>query len=189
MNIAEAEQKIRESLKVHSVSEVDNLPFDSYAEIQELYRQGQLNVGCQLNENVVDNFGTGGQRVMNKILLSSPIIAILASIIVAVVRSQYILLCGIPIALIGMFMTTPAIMRSGKGFGGTVLFFIFIAFVYACFKHNFTTAFLLGAYWIPNFLLAVSREQNRMVITDAIMSSELVFLYYFLRGDVHVTRK
>ena len=61
-DMLEAIEKIRESLKVHSVSEVDNLPFDSYTEIQELYRQGQLNVGCQLNENVVDNFGTGGQR-------------------------------------------------------------------------------------------------------------------------------
>lgn len=189
MNIVKAEQKIRESLKVNSVSEVENLPFDSYSEIQELYRQGQLNIGCLLNENVVDNFGTVGQRVMDKVLLASPIIVILASIIMAVVRSQYILLCGIPIALVGMFMTTSAIMRSGKGFGGGVLFLVFVAFVYFCFQHNFTTAFLLGAYWIPNFLLTVSREQNRMIMTDAIMSSELVFLYYFLRGNVHVMRK
>lgn len=189
MNISKAEQKISESLKVHSVSEVDSIPFDSYAEIQDLYRNGHLNIGCRLNNSVVDNFGTAGQRVMDKVLLSSPIIAILASIIVAVVWSQYILLCGIPIALFGMFMTTPAIMRSGKGFGGTVLFLVFIAFIYVCFKQYFTASFLLGAYWIPNFLLTVAREQNRMVLTEAIMQSELVFLYYFLREDVYVTRK
>jgi len=189
MNIAEAEAKIRDSLEVDSVADIDQLPFESYSEIQNLYRQGHLSVGCMLNENVVDNFGSTGQRVMEKILLSSPIVAILASIVVAVVRSQYVLLCGIPLALVGMFMTTPAIMRSGKGFGGTVLAFVFIAFVGACFKHSFVAAFLLGSYWIPNFLLTVSREQNRMVMTEAIMSSELVFLYYFTRGEVHVARR
>lgn len=189
MKIAEAEAKIKGSLEVHSVSEVENFPFGSYAEVQELYRQGRLHVGCRINENVVDNFGTIGQQVMEKVLLSSPVIAILASIAVAIARSQYTLLWGIPLALLGMFMTTPAIMRSGQGFGGTVLGVTFLTFGYYCFKANFVPAFLLGSYWVPNFLLTVSREQNRMVMTDAIMKSELVFLYYLQQGDIHVARK
>jgi|GEM_PF-1975182 len=189
MNIAEVESKIRDSLEVHSIADVEGIPFESYAEIQNLYRMGHLNIGCIFNGNVVDNFGTTGQRMMEKILLSTPIVAILASIVVAVVQFQYVLLCGIPLALVGMFMTTPVIMRSGKGFGGTVLAFVFIAFVGSCFMHNFTASFLLGTYWVPNFLLTVSREQGRNVMTKAIMSSELVFLYYFLRGEVDVTRR
>ena len=189
MNIAEAEEKVREGMEVHSVSDVDDLPFESYAEIQQLYRQGQLNLGCLLNENVVDNFGTIGQRVMDKILMGSPILAASAAIAVAVFRSEYILLWGILLAFFGLIMAAQPIMRGGKGFGGIVMLFALVAFVYFCIQSNFTTAFLIGTYLIPNFLLTVGREQNRIVMTEVIMSSEILFLYYWVLGNVIVAHK
>lgn len=189
MAIADIEAELRKDLKVQSVTQIEDLPFESYQEIQALYKQDELYTGAWMNENVVDLFGSTGQRVMDKILLSSPILAILTSVILAIVRSEYVLLWGIAAALLALIMTANAIMKSGRGFGGLVLVAAIVAFIYFWSQADFVKTFLLGAYWIPNFLLTVAKEQNRMVMTDAVMSSELVFIYYYLRGEFIVRRK
>lgn len=189
MNRTEIETTLRKDLKVQSVTELADCPFENYAEIQALHKRGELAIGCALNENVVDLFGTSGQRNMDKILLASPVLAIIASIICAIVRSQYVLLWGVALSLLALVMTANAIMKSGRGIGGTILLLVVAGFIYFWIQGDFVKTFLLGAYWIPNFLLTVSKEQNRMVMTDATMSSELVFIYYYLRGEINVSKR
>lgn len=126
---------------------------------------------------------------MEMMLLASPIIAVLASVVVAIYKAKYWLLLGIPISLFGMTMTTPGIMRGGQGVGGLFLLIVFGLFVWACIERNFVGAFLLGSCWIPNFLLTVAREQNRQVMTETVLTSEPIFLYYYFREDIHVERK
>ncbi|MCB9170953.1 MAG: hypothetical protein H6594_11435 [Flavobacteriales bacterium] len=189
MTLAEIESQLRKDLKVQSVSEIKGLPFKDYEEILALHKQGELRTGTRMNENVVDLFGSQGQRILDKVLLSSPILAIIASIVLAIVRSDYVLLWGIASAILALILTANAIMKSGKGVGGLILIATLAAFIYFWIKGDFVKTFLFGAYWVPNFLLTVSKEQNRLVMTDAVMSSELVFIYYYLRGEFAISRK
>jgi hypothetical protein len=177
---------LRESLPVHSVNEILELQhFESYEIIKEKHRNREIVFGFQLQENVVDNFGSTGEVVMDKILISSPIVMILLSIILAIVQTHYYLFLGIPLSILGLILTTPRIMKQGYSLLGIIMINMLIAGIYFCFK-DFVIGFLLLSYSVPNFLLTVSRQLNMQVFERAVLESEMVFIYYFLRGECYI---
>lgn len=186
---SDIEAQLRKDLKIQSVAEIEDLPFENYQEIQALYKKGDLLTGARMNQNVVELFGSRGEWLMDKILLSSPLLAIIASIAFAVVRSEYVLLWGIGAAIFALIMTADAIMWSRSGVGSLVLVAAIVAFIYFWTQGQFVRTFILGTYWIPNFLLSVSKEQSKMIMTKAAMTSELVFIYYYTRGEFFIERK
>ncbi len=186
MDVTQVEGKLRESMKVHSVSEVDQIPFDSFEEIQDLYKQHKLIVKCAFASNVVEAFGPKNLQVIYAILLGSPTLAMILSIIFAIYWSNYYLLIGIPLSLLSGFMTNPGVMR---GIGTKSFYILLIFLIISLYNHNITMIFLLGLYLITNSLLIFSRKMNASVMTKAIMSSELVFLFYVLKGDAFVERR
>jgi hypothetical protein len=183
MDVTQVEGKLRESMKVHSVSEVDQIPFDSFEEIQALYKQHKLIVKCAFASNVVETFGPKNLQVIYAILLGSPTLAMILSIIFAIYWSNYYLRIGIPLSLLSGFMTNPGIMR---GIGTKFFYILLIFLIISLYNHNITMTFLLGLYLITNSLLIFSRKMNASVMTKAIMSSELVLLFYVLKGNAFV---
>ncbi len=178
---------MRESLPVHSINEILELQyFENYEIIKQKHKNREIVFGFQLQENVVNNFGSTGEIVMDKILLFSPIVMILLSIVFAIFRAQYYLFFGIPLSLLGLLLTTPRIMKQGSSLLGIIMITLLIAGIYYCFK-DFIIGFLLLSYSVPNFLVTVNRQLNMQVFEEAILKSEIVFIYYFLRGECYIT--
>ena len=61
---------------------------------------------------------------------------------------------GIPLALLGFLLSSPAFM---KGFGSPPLLIVSIYFVYSWIKGRETATLLSGAYALSNYLMSVSR--------------------------------
>jgi len=177
---------LRESLPVHTITEIPELKiFINWEEVKEKHKNREIVFGFHLQENVVSNFGSTGEVVMDKILLFSPFLMILLSIILSIFRTQYYLLLGIPLSILGLLLTTPRIMKQGFSLLGILMIIFLIAGIYYCFK-DFVVGFLLLSYSVPNFLLTVNRQLNMQVFEEAIQRSEIVFIYYFLRGECNI---
>jgi len=177
---------LEESLSVHSINEIPELQnFKSYDDIKDKHNKRELLFGLQLQENVVANFGSTGEVLLDKLLLLSPFVMILLSIIFSIYQEHYYLLFGIPLSILGLILTSPSIMKQGSSFLGIVMITLLIFGIYSAFN-DFSTGFLLLCYSVPNFLLTVNRQLNMQVFEKAILSSEIVFIYYFLRGECNI---
>lgn len=185
----ELEEALKKELDIKSVSGILEL-FDlkSYENIKELHRKKEIVFGFLLQENIVENFGSKGQVVMDKTLSFSPIFMIILAIVFAIVKSNYLLLIGIPLSMIGMFLTTSSIMKQGSSLFGIIMLGTLISGIYYCFK-DFNIAFLLLSYGIPNFFLTVKRQLNSDIFEEAVLSSEIIFVYYFLRGECYIKKQ
>lgn len=184
-NLKKIEDDLRQELKFHSVSEITELrEFMDFEEIKRSHKRKEIVFGFLYQENVIDNFGSKGQQFMNRVLLFSPYIVIILSIILSIVKSKYILLFGIPLSLIGMFLTTPSVMKQGSSLFGIIMLVSVGLGIYYCF-HDFIIGFLLLSYGVPNFFLTVNRQLNRDVFEEIILKSEIIFIYYFIRGECY----
>lgn len=183
---SEVLELLKKDLKFHKIEEIEGVDM-TYDEFKDLYNSSDLKIGYKLSESVVDVFGNSTQKFLDKILLSSPIILGAISIFLSFYYSDFGYLIGIGTAILGLIMSTPAIMKGGKGFGGLILIIAFGISIYY-YNDNFKLFFLIASYWIVNFLLTVNRELNRQIMEEAIFSSELVFIYYYLRGEFFIKR-
>lgn len=182
-NLKRIEDDLREELKVHSISEISELgEFKDFEGIIKSHKKKEIVFGYIYQADVVDNFGSKGQQYLNMVLLNSPYIVIILSIIFSIIKSEYLFLIGIPLSLIGMFLTTPTIMKNGSSVFGIIMLVSVGLGIYYCF-HDFVIGYLLLSYGIPNFFLTVDRQLNRDVFEEVILKSEIVFIYYFLRGE------
>jgi hypothetical protein len=179
----EIEKILQASLPVCTVQEISSLnDFQDYSHIIQLYQRKILRFNFRFQENIVDNYGSWSQIILEKILFLSPIVMIILSIVLAIIKSQYILLIGIPLTILGILLTTPRIMKQGKSFTGTIMLLTLILGICLT-PFNFVWGFFLLCYGISNFLITVNRELNIIVFEEAIFRSELIFIYYFLRNE------
>jgi hypothetical protein len=187
-SLHDIENKLRQNIEIRNITEIPELQeFNNYEEIKQLHKSNKIVFGYTLQGSVIDNFGTTGQFILDKVLLSSPVIIIILSIIFSILKSHYFLLVAIPIVLISTFLTTPSIMKQGKSLAGIIMILTIIFGIYFITK-DFSIGFLLLSYGIPNFLLTVNRQLNMDVFEEAILSSEIVFIYYFLRGECFIKK-
>jgi len=177
------EENIKETFGIKSINDIPTLnDFKDFSQIQRLHMQKALKFNFKLQENIVNNFGSTSQIILEKFLYFSPIIMIILTIVIAIIRSNYVLLCGIPLTILGVLLTTPKIMKQGYSLAGIIMLSIVILGI-CIIPFNFSWGFLLLCYGIPNFFLTVNRELNIIVFEEAIFLSEFVFIYYFLRSE------
>ncbi len=111
----------------------------------------------------------------------SPVLISAVLVIASFWTGNFWLLGGIPLAFVGMLLSTPAFMKS---IGSLVLIVSFIVTVYSWFQGDATTVGVLGAYVAGNYLPSVARTQCDMIIRDAIRRSELVLVWLHMQGSV-----
>lgn len=177
------------SMEINSINQIPELDyFNSYAELRSMHKKKEITFGYQFQESIIDNFGSTLEGLLEKILLSSPIVMILLSVFFAFTKSQYYFLVGIPLSILGLLLTTPSIMKSGSSLMGMICVTLLITGIQISFN-NFQLGFLILSFSIPNFLLTVNRQLNMQVFERAILYSEVIFCYYFLRGECYLIRK
>ncbi|MBF0121691.1 MAG: hypothetical protein HQK79_22905 [Desulfobacterales bacterium] len=184
MSLEAIETELKAKIGDQSVSEIDEIPFNNYEEFLELHKSNQIKIGVQYDGDLVTYFGSKGEVIMHTILVCSPLFISLALVVLAIFTSNYLILCGIPLTLLGFILSSPFFM---KGIGSAITFWGFIAFVYFCFK-NLTIANLIGSYIFSNFFTTVAREQCRMIVHETILKSELVFIWIYMRGIINIQR-
>ncbi len=176
------------SMEINSINEIPELDyFFNYAELKSKHEKKEITFGYQLQENIIDNFGSALEVLLEKILLSSPVIMILLSVFFAFTKSQYYFLFGIPLSILGLLLTTPSIMKSGSSLMGIICVTLLISGIQISLNH-FQLGFLILSFSIPNFLLTVNRQLNVHVFERAILYSEIIFCYYFQRGECFIKK-
>ena len=184
--LPEIESSLRSELKIISVGELPDAPFSSHAEFRELHRSKQISIATPYDPGAMDLFARPRQLILHYILAWLPGAVIVTDIIGAFVTSHYQILWGIPFALAGFFLAAPYTTRFFL-----IRFFstgAFLGFLYYC-VHAVVPAFLFGSY-IVSFLAAyIVRMQSYYVTVDAILSSELIFLWLYTRKLLLITRR
>jgi hypothetical protein len=118
---------------------------------------------------------------MHYVLTWSPFLVSIALILASMIQWNFWLLLGIPLAFLSLVFTTPGLM---KKFGYSLLLIAGGVAFYNFFLGSRTTAYIFGAYAVPNFLADVARNQCDLIIRDAIGKSEIVLIWLYLKGTI-----
>jgi hypothetical protein len=113
------------------------------------------------------------------IWVSLPIIIGIADIILAIFFKKWILLLGVPFALIGFISSSPysALKSIVSGLGG-------LAFVGSFFFLDWTWSTIIGSMLFAQIFTLIAREQYRMVVEEQALRSEVFFCYMFKKGHL-----
>jgi len=186
MSLQDFESRIREIISNTTVAQDGDIPFSNYAEFLRLEKEGQLRISSAYDGDLVSALGSKAEMLMHMLLVFSPFITAVTCVVLVFVLSDYWLLIGTVLALLGFFFSSPAIMR---GFGSLLLVGAFIYSGYSCYEANWTGAILAGSYAFSNFFTTVAREQCRMVIHRSILESEPLFVWLHGNRKIIVTPK
>jgi len=186
MSISDIEQQLREAGRNITVEDTDDIPFSDYLEFIGLEKAGKLRIASAYDGDIVNEFGGKAEIIMHYLLLWSPVLFAIASVAFAFILSNFWLLVGIPLALLGFFLSTPAFM---KGVGGVIALGTLIYFGYSCYAGNYGSAVIVGSYALSNFFVYVAREQCRMIIHRTILISEPIFVWLYKNGRILINRE
>ena len=186
MDMFAIESALREKLPTCFVQDLEGFPSDSYSTFLAQHKTGQLHLLTAYDSDAFNLLATRAELTMHYILTWSPALVSVVLVVASVVQWNFWLLLGIPLALLGLFLTTPGIMRS---FGYTLLLIIGGLAVYNWVRGNFTAAYILSAYAVSNFLGDVAREQCSMTLIEATLKSELVLVWLYLKGSIRIRQK
>jgi hypothetical protein len=150
----------------------------------ELNKNNEIKFGFKLQENVIENFGSKGQKVLEKVFLFIPISFAISSLVISYTNSNFYFLVGLPLVILSFIVSVQNLMKSGKSvFGIMMLGSIFYGFT--SLNENFLYSFLALGFGFSTLAQTISREQNRLIFEEVILSSEPLFIYYFLRGECY----
>lgn len=186
MAISDIEQELRELNRIISVENAEDIPFSGYKEFLELEKAGKLRIASAYDGDLVYSFGGKAEAIMHALLVWSPVLFAIASVVFAFILSNFWLLVGIPLALLGFFLSTPAFM---KGVGSVIALGTLIYFGYSCYTGNYGNAVIVGSYALSNFFVYVAREQCRMIIHRTILISEPIFVWLYKNGRILINRE
>lgn len=181
MELAAIEVGLRQELGVKSVQDLEGFPSASYSEFLTQYKAGRLQVHTKYDHSAFHVLASSGHRLMHYVLTGSPVLVSLALVLASITQWNFWLLLGVPLAFLGLLFTTPGLMRS---FGYGLLLIVGGLALYSYFQGSRTTAYVLSAFAVPNFLADVARQQCDLIIRDAIGKSQIVLVWLYLRGTV-----
>jgi hypothetical protein len=186
MDLFEVESVLREKLSVHSVQDLEKFPSDSYSNFLTQHKTGQLRLLTTYDSEAFNLLATRAEMSMHYILTWSPALVSIVLVATSIAQWNFYLLLGIPLALLGFLFTTPGLIRS---FGYTLLLIVGGLAVYNWVRGNSTAAYILSAYAASNFLVDVAREQCSLTLIGAVLKSELVLVWLYLKGSLRIKEK
>ena len=176
MSISDIEQQLIEAGREISVKDSDDIPFTDYDEFLNFEKARKVRIASAYDEALVNEFGGKAEIIMHYLLVWSPVLFAIASIVFSFILSNYWLLVGVPLAILGFLLSTPAFM---KGIGSLIALGTLIYFVYFVYSGKYANAVIAGSYALSNFFVCVAREQCRMIIHETIIQSEPIFVWLY----------
>lgn len=178
---ARVEQQIIDQGVTHRISELTDFPYKSLDEIKSAHKNKHISFGSNYNGDFISVIGTTGENVAHAVWVSLPIIIVVADIVLAIVFKQWILLLGIPLALIGFVSSSPfsPIKNIVSGLGG-------IMFIASFFIFDWTWSVIIGSLLFSQIFTLTAREQYRTVVEERALQSEVFFCYMIKNKHIWV---
>lgn len=183
MTITEIESTLRTSLPVQSVSQLEDLPYNSYSEFLDAQKNGHAQVLTRFDSETSEVLGTKGQKFIYLLVVNAPILVSVVVLILSFVLWNFWLLFGIPLAFIGMSFSSPFVMKT---FGKGLLIVATLCFLITLVNGYRTATVLIGAYVVSNYLTHAAREYSQDIALRAVAQSELVLIWLVLKKVVVV---
>jgi hypothetical protein len=173
------EDKIRSLCKLKSLNDIPGLPFKSFDELKVAVYEGTyaIDVSYPAARELSTTIRTPLGAFNNLILLFAPWIMMLCVVGVAIWLGNYLVLLGLPIALISNFIGNP--MAPGKGFFGMTAWLAFLFLLFAIWQGWYTTTWLLASGVVPFFSNREMYRENISALHKAVLNSETLFLYLY----------
>jgi len=160
MAISDIEQQLKASESNITVEDADDIPFSNYYEFLEIEKAGKLRIASAYDGDLVYSFAGKAEAIMHTLLVWSPALFAIASVVFAFILSNFWLLFGVPLAFLGFLLSTRAFM---KGIGSLIALGALFYFGYSCYAGSYGNAVIVGSYALSNFFASVAREQCRMI--------------------------
>lgn len=175
------EQQLLDLGEPLTVSQLSSLPFATYDELKALHSNREISFGSDYDGDFLQVIGTKSDNIIHAIWVSLPILLVIADIVLAIFFKRWILLLGIPFALLGFGSSSPysPIKNVVSGLGGLAFVgsFFFLDWVWSC---------IIGTMLFSQIFTMTAREQYRMVVEERALYSEIFFCYMFKNSHIVV---
>ncbi len=177
--IVRNEDKIKATEPITNVGQIPDLPFKSMQELWQGRAEGRLFVVMDVfPSDVLEAFGSKREVLTSAFISYATGLVAIGFVILAFVRSEFVLLLGVLTTLLGMFA------------GRILLIPAVIAGVLALALHwSWAAIAIIAGFFIGLAISFTIRFHASMVIEQIALSSEPVFCYLFRRGMIGVIDK
>ena len=184
MTIKEIETKLSKTLPIHSVDQLPQFPYKTYAEFLEGYRRGEVDVLATYYFKALSVLARKGELILSHVLTWAPYIVMMVSVPISFALKNFWILLAIPMAGLGMLIgMIPGLMRA---FGNKAFLVAVVGFIAASIGGNLTAASLFGAYCFSGGLTIVARHQCAFIMRRGALQSELILIWLYLELKMQV---
>lgn len=176
---ARVEQQLIEQGVPQSIGQLNNFPFKSLEDIKAAHSKKKISFGSNYNGEFLEVIGTGADNIIHMMWLTFPFLIAAADIVLAIIFKNWILLLGIPFALVGFFSSSPfnPMKNTISGLGGLMFFCSFFFF-------NWTWSVIIGSLLFSQIFAMTAREHYRTVIEERAFHSETFFCFLYRDGHI-----
>ncbi len=175
------EAALRKALPVQSVSQLEKFPFKTHAEFIRAMGERRVEVLTAFDSSALVVLANEGEKAIHYVLTWSPFLTAAACLVAAVMLSTVWPLLGVPLTVVGMFLSIPGFMRSvGRWLNRGLLLLL----IYFWYQGSVTSALLVFSYLCPNFLCNLARHHCRAILVRSAAESELILVWLFQKGSL-----
>ena len=177
------EQRLRDKNEWKSVAQAPNLPFRTHTEIRNAVanRLYVLDVSYIAARQLAPFVRSYAGRMLNLLLTVAPFLTMLAVIALAFWQWNFVLLLGVPVAVLGAWFGHP--MNPLRRLVTAVTWFLLLATI-AVWNQTFT---ILVATWaVPVLTNRAAYASNLRVLRNAVLQSEALFLNQYSQGAIRL---
>lgn len=172
--LAGIEERIMATESIYLIEQLENFPYSDIVEIRDAVANKSISLFSDYNIETLTTFSTGMDRKAHNIWLSVPILIVLFTITYAIYSSNNYLFIGIPLALIGFFLSSPHFKyRTGMY---AISFGVFIFYIVVS---NQTGYILSGSFLFSLWTTITAREICTTAIQNCSLESPILFTYMF----------
>ena len=180
MHIKELENAIKDDLKWEKVSsiDVDEFPFKNYEEVKEkFYSKYSFGIDYTVANKLAQWLYGKGHTFLFLLLASIQFLVPIASIIMAIVLSNYWLLLGVFFGPVGFFVANP--YNPFRKFFNAVVFCLCLFLIYLVLEGGETLIVLIVFYILPFFVSKYIYHSNQKKLEKVALQSELIFIFLY----------
>lgn len=168
------EKIIIEKGGLSSISELPNFPFSNLTELKLALDKKEISIGSNYNGELMGDFGTKSERIMHTLWLTFAILIPIVDVVLAIIFKKWILVLGVPFALLGFFSSSPfsPLKNIVSGLGG-------LLFIASFFFFDWHWTIIIGSMLFCQIFFMTAREQYRTTILNKCLQSEILFCYMF----------
>lgn len=161
------------------LSQLDNFPYQTLDELNHAYEKKQLRFVIDYNSSFMKVIGTTNENIMHTIWLSLLVVIVLIDISLAIFFNKWIVLMGIPFAILGLSSSSPysPFKNIVSGLGG-------LLFVGSFFFFDWSKSVIIGSMLFAQIFSITAREQYKMAVLDRALQFDFFFCYMFMNGYI-----